>query len=72
MVVAIEPGPPFKAAVPRVLFAGDYATVTWGEANYDVSPDDRRFLMLRSEAQPPARELHLVLNWSVELERAER
>ncbi|MGH9256469.1 MAG: hypothetical protein ACRD3C_18070, partial [Vicinamibacterales bacterium] len=70
VVVAVEPGPVFKAAAPRVLFAGPYATVVWGEANYDVSPDGQRFLMLRSEAQPPATELHLVVNWFAELQRA--
>jgi hypothetical protein len=69
MVVAIESGTAFKAA-PRVLFAARYATVAWGEANYDVSPGGHRFLMLRSEAQPAATELHLVVNWFEELRRA--
>lgn len=72
MAVAVESGPAFKAAAPRVLFSGRYATVVWGEANYDVSPDGQRFLMLRSEAQPPATELHLVVNWFAELQRAGR
>ncbi len=69
-VVAIESGTAFKAAAPRVLFAARYASVAWGEANYDVSPSGQRFLMLRSEAQPAATELHLVLNWFEELRRA--
>ena len=71
MAVAVESGPAFKAAAPRALFEGRYATLGWGEANYDVSPDGR-FLMLRSEAQPPATELHLVVNWFAELQRAGR
>jgi Tol biopolymer transport system component len=71
MAVAVESRSTFKAAAPRVLFTGRYASVAWGEANYDVSPDGR-FLMLRSEAQPPATELHLVVNWFAELQRAGR
>jgi Tol biopolymer transport system component len=50
MAVAVESRSTFKAAAPRVLFTGRYASVAWGEANYDVSPDGR-FLMLRSEAE---------------------
>ena len=41
----------------------------WGEADYDVSPDGQRFLMIRSEGHPPATELRLVMNWHEELKR---
>jgi hypothetical protein len=43
--------------------------VEWLDANYDVSPDGQRFLMLKSEAQLPATELHLVVNWITQLRR---
>ena len=69
MAVAVETGTTFTVATPQMLFARPYATVTWGEANYDVSADDRRFLVLRSEARPAATGLHLVVNWTEELKR---
>jgi hypothetical protein len=43
-------------------------------ANYDVSPDGQRFLMVQ-KAQPdptPPREIHVVLSWSEELSRLAR
>ncbi|MGQ0736235.1 MAG: protein kinase domain-containing protein [Acidobacteriota bacterium] len=69
MVVAVEPGPPFKTGVPRVLFEGEFASVVWRETNYDVSPDGRRFLMIKGDAQPPASELRLIVNWVAEMRR---
>ncbi len=69
VAVAVESGPAFKTAAARVLFEGRYDSVMWGEADYDVSPDGQRFLMIRSEAHPPATELRLVMNWHEELKR---
>ncbi len=69
MVVDIEAGSTFKAGLPRVLFEGQYARVMWRQANYDVSPDGRRFLMIKTEVQPPSTELRLIVNWFAELLR---
>jgi hypothetical protein len=44
----------------------------WEQANYDVSPDGRRFLMIKTEAQPPPTELRLIVNWFADLPRSIR
>jgi serine/threonine-protein kinase len=71
MAVSIQRGPTFAAGNPQVLFEGRYAAPQVGRV-YDVSPDGRRFLMLKesesgAEAQPP--QLVVVLNWFEELKR---
>ncbi len=47
------------------------ASWMWVRANYDVSPDDQRFLMLKPVEQEdaPLTEINVVLNWSEELKR---
>lgn len=72
MVVAVEAGSTFRAGLPRVLFEAQYDRVVWGQANYDVSPDGRRFLMIKTEVQPPSTELRLIVNWFAELLRGSR
>jgi eukaryotic-like serine/threonine-protein kinase len=62
----------FAVGKPRELFEGDYLTTFGGyaRANYDVSPDGQRFLMLKPvQAQAPITEINVVLNWSEELNR---
>ena len=63
----------FLAGKPRQLFEGSYVRAAAGyvRANYDVSPDGQRFLMLKSVEQKPAplTQIHVVLNWSEELKR---
>jgi len=69
LVVAIDPGPPFSAGKPRVVFKGRYEVGVAGNPNWDISPDGRRFLMIkRGEESAPTR-LHVVVNWFEELER---
>lgn len=72
MVVDVETGSRFKAGTPRVLFAGKFDRVVWGEPNYDVSPDGRAFLMVRSQAPTPVSKLQLVVNWFAELRASRR
>lgn len=55
-----EPG------VPRELFSGQYRYGAW---EYDVSPDGRRFLMIRPRGTDGGGELVVVLDWVAELER---
>ena len=64
MAVPIETNPTFQAGRPQRLFSGPYL-----EANgvqYDVTPDGRRFLMLKrhEDVQP---QLTVVLDWTQEL-----
>jgi hypothetical protein len=82
MVVTIETGPAFAAGNPEVLFRGEYVVVSDSGPDispYDISPDGRRFLMIKEdkEAQevaepvetPPITELIVVENWDEVLKR---
>jgi hypothetical protein len=65
MVVDLMLDPVFRAAKPRVLFAGSFL---WGgRANYDVSADGQQFLMLQPVQSAPITQLELVVNWFEEL-----
>jgi Tol biopolymer transport system component len=63
----------FLAGKPRQLFEGSYVPSFAGyvRANYDVSPDGQRFLMVKFGGQKPAplTQINVVLNWSDELKR---
>lgn len=71
MVVEVSTTPEIKLSAPRVLFERPYAfgsglTV----ANYDVTRDGQRFIMVKDEST--ARRLSVVLNWPEELRRRRR
>jgi serine/threonine-protein kinase len=71
MAAAIETKAGFAAAKPRYLFERPYepAFYTFG-ANYDVSPDGRRFLMIKAaEQETGAARINVVLNWFEDLKR---
>ena len=65
--VPIRTEPTFQAGAPRKLFAGNY--VRGGGHQYDISPDGKRFLMIRRSENAEAAEIHVVLNWTEELKR---
>ena len=68
MAVDIETTPAFSAGKPRKLFdtSHERSIALW--ANYDVSPDGRRLLMVRREnPSTPATHINVVLNWLEEL-----
>jgi len=71
MAVEITAQPSFMAGKPKLLFEGQYEPTLVSNANYDVSPDGQRFLMLkaseRQEAAPT--QINVVLNWFEELKR---
>ena len=58
----MRPGPPFSLGEHRPLFQ-----LPQGVFEYEVGPDDRRFLVLRPETVDGARELIVVENWVEEL-----
>jgi serine/threonine protein kinase/Tol biopolymer transport system component len=76
MVVDISYDPSLQASRPRVLWRGNYLAGAGSScgmagptsANYDVTPDGERFLMIE-DASPTAESerLRVVSNWSVEL-----
>jgi eukaryotic-like serine/threonine-protein kinase len=71
MAVDITTQPNFSAGKPKVLFEGKYEATLVSDANYDVSPDGQRFLMLkRSQTEETApTQINVVLNWHEELKR---
>ena len=68
MVVDVSTTPDLKLSPPRVLFEQRYA---FGSAqtvaNYDVSPDGQRFVMVKDDSA--AGRINLALNWFEELKR---
>ena len=67
MVVPIDVDPTFRPGSPEVLFGGDYYFVLTGR-HYDIAPDGKRFLMIKSELKSEAR-IIVVQNWLEELKR---
>ncbi len=69
MVVGIKTEPTFTGGSPVVLFSGRY-TSGLPVANYDISPDGQRFLMIKvaGTAQEQG-QINVVLNWFEELKR---
>ena len=71
MAVDIATQPGFVAGKPRLLFEGRYEPAPVPIANYDVSPDGQRFLMINPSEQVQAAptQINVVLNWSEELKQ---
>jgi Tol biopolymer transport system component/predicted Ser/Thr protein kinase len=70
MAVDIATQPSFAAGTPRMLFEGRYEPAPFLAANYDVSPDGQRFLMLKESGQDtPTTQINVVLNWFEELKQ---
>jgi Tol biopolymer transport system component len=70
MAVDIATQSGFAPGKPRMLFEGPYMPTMQGKtlANYDVSPDGQRFLMLTAPEQAPT-QINVVLNWFEELKQ---
>ena len=71
MAVDIATQPSFAAGKPRTLFEGRYVPPPVPIANYDVSPDGQRFLMLKpnESAEAAPTRINVVLNWFEELKQ---
>jgi Tol biopolymer transport system component/predicted Ser/Thr protein kinase len=70
MAVGVVPSRGFSAETPHVLFEGGrFVPTRRGDATYDVSPDDRRFVMVQRSLESVATHLNVVLNFSEELKR---
>jgi serine/threonine-protein kinase len=63
MAVKVETGAEFRPGAPRMLFEKAGA--------YDVTPDGKRFLMVRPASGKPNQttEMHVVVNWFTELQQ---
>ena len=70
MAVDIAAQATFSAGKPRVLFEGRYNPTGSNAANYDVSPDGQRFVMIQPVgSEGGVSQIHVVLNWFEELKR---
>ncbi|MCZ6750264.1 MAG: hypothetical protein O7E51_00365 [Acidobacteria bacterium] len=62
--------PTFSAGTPRLLFEGTYELSGGTRANYDVTPDGQRFVMVQlGEVGSEATQINIVLNWFEEMKR---
>jgi Tol biopolymer transport system component len=71
MAAAVIPGLEFVAAAPRKLFQGEYeepGRPDWPR-NYDVTPDGKKFFMIKPDPDGRPTQARLVLNWLEELKR---
>ena len=70
MAVPVQSGATYSAGTPQVVVNAAYLNPYNGRT-YDVSPDGKRFLMIKEASTQPAspRQLVVVLNWFEELKR---
>jgi serine/threonine-protein kinase len=68
MAVAVDTSRGFRAARPMRLFAGAYSGTGRADA-FDVAPDGRRFVMVKSDETATLQQLTVVNNWFEELKR---
>jgi hypothetical protein len=69
MAVDITTQPTFSAGKPTLLFEGRYLSGGSPLANFDVSADGQRFLMIKASEEAPPTQINVVLNWFEELKR---
>ena len=70
MAVDITTQPGFSAGKARMLFEGPYLALATTIPSYDVTPDGKRFLMLKASQETESTgQIHIVQNWFEELKR---
>ena len=67
MAVAVTPGPTFNPGVPQPLFPVAGYRAARNRQQYDVAPDDRRFVMIREVGGDPHGQVVYVEHWLEEL-----
>jgi Tol biopolymer transport system component len=72
MAVSVETEPAFKSGKPKILFRGAYVDLSGNEGHpWDISPDGKRFLMMRDPDRPAALrpKISIAVNWLEELKQ---
>jgi Tol biopolymer transport system component len=70
MSVAITTRPDVTIEKPKLLFEGIYESFMGPRANYDVTPDGQRFVMVQASAEESRpNQIHIVFNWFEDLKR---
>jgi Tol biopolymer transport system component len=67
MAVTITTKPALTASKPQQLFEAD--GISQGRFGYDVDPDGKHFLTIKSEQDLYATQINVVVNWFEELKR---
>ncbi len=67
MAVSVEDADAFRAGAPIEIFRGSFTSGPFGNANYDISSDGERFLMVQGHTATGSA-LMVVLNWTAELQ----
>lgn len=67
MAVPLVTTPSFSAGKPTRLFEGRFDSGISGGANYDVSPDGQRFIMVSGGGETTPHQIDIALNWLEEL-----
>ena len=65
IAVQVETDSTFRVIKRETLFSGNYSQYRW-QRQYDVHPNGNEFVMIES---PAGREIEIIVNWFVELER---
>jgi Tol biopolymer transport system component len=63
--VPVTNSSPLKLGQPKILFEKSFKMNDYGgnQANYDISPDGSRFLMIRNTSESKPRVVNVILNW---------
>jgi serine/threonine-protein kinase len=75
IAVSVQTAPTFKPGKPGILFQGTYVSASLQDAHtWDISPDGKRFLMMKAtaaiaSAEEGPRRINIVLNWIDELKQ---
>jgi eukaryotic-like serine/threonine-protein kinase len=75
LAVGVQTAPIFEAGKPQVLFEGKYVGLSFIDGHpWDVSPDGKRFLMIKEPRSAPSSDsspskINVVLNWLEELKQ---
>jgi hypothetical protein len=62
MAVPVDRTSGLRPGTPRMLFRGRFTGVG-GEMSFDVSPDGRRFVFVKSDEAAALNQLTIVQNW---------
>jgi hypothetical protein len=69
MAADVRTAPALEVSTPRTLFEGPYEVMD-RPINYDITPDGRRFLMVKMERAEAPTELRVVTGWNQEVRKA--
>jgi serine/threonine-protein kinase len=68
MVVTVEIDAKLSVSAPEKLFSGRYESGSLA-AHYDITPDGKRFIMIKPEEGLEPTRINVVVNWDEELKR---